>query len=903
MKKLVTFIIIIAFLSPGAATGVSTAVQRSHESVPAVSDNAVQYGQGYRYNVQGMIYVHVEGTAQERGYQHGYLLYPEIMDVLYRWSNIIHNSPIILQYVHVNQTSPRYDSISERWWNYCRNKAVDFFWNSYPEEYKQEVEAIAKAVADRGGKMYGEPVTYEDILTLNEMYELMSMLLNPQKSVHPLRTLYYDLLGVAPELEQKENEFLRALYTAPPAHHCNGFFATGDATTDGQLVASHTTISGGWWYSYYIAQRWNVILDIVPSSGYRITMPTSPGLIWSDEDYYQNEQGILLIETTNPQGLWKKDGLPLAVRARTALQYGNSIDDVVSGLRENNNGVMNAVWLIGDTKTGEIARFELGLYASAIWRTKNGFYWSANNPMDASVRKEQLRMEGLKGRIYQLAHILFNVTGYQYYVTPYTPAERDIKFEELGNAYYGDIDVNVVKKIMSTPPINDFITDCKITDTYLLENNGLWAFWGKAPGLTWNTSLLQPNLRGAVDGHSAGWFRIFGIPEGTSPSFTYRPMEANGGDAIVQWSMNTSALSVDSPAISLQGTRLYTAGGNAIEAFNAETGQALWTTSLNSPTGVTSRDDLVIAGGEDFLYGIGTAGQIQWEYPMQVSSSPVIYKDQVMAGGVNKVTAVSIEQGKERWSVQVNGTAYLSDIQNGKDNMYIAAGSHCYCVDVESGTIEWMYTSEAPMTSPPMAKDDTVFVGSWDNHVYAVDADDGSLQWSFTPGWGVDTTPAVDKERVYVGCMDNTFYALERDTGKIAWTFTCRSAVHSSPALYGEYVFFGADDGRFYALNRTTGDVAWTYAPGYVMQRDVYNYITTALRAAPVIHNNTVYLGAAGHIYVLDAQTEPWPVEVETSGSGDAAVAWWIVAVVIGAAAGALAYLWYHRRWSFSLRR
>ena len=50
-----------------------------------------RYGRGYRYNIQGWIYTYIEGDPYERGYQHGYLLADEIVDMVSRWSNIINN--------------------------------------------------------------------------------------------------------------------------------------------------------------------------------------------------------------------------------------------------------------------------------------------------------------------------------------------------------------------------------------------------------------------------------------------------------------------------------------------------------------------------------------------------------------------------------------------------------------------------------------------------------------------------------------------------------------------------------------------------------------------------------------------------------------------------------------------
>ena len=108
--------------------------------------------------------------------------------------------------------------------------------------------------------------------------------------------------------------------------------ATGGATTHGQIVATQATWFGSasWWFNAYIAERWNVIVDLQPAQGNRVLFTTAPGYIWSDENYYQNQEGMVIIDTTAPQGLWARRGVPLAVRSRMAAQYGGNIDEVIS---------------------------------------------------------------------------------------------------------------------------------------------------------------------------------------------------------------------------------------------------------------------------------------------------------------------------------------------------------------------------------------------------------------------------------------------------------------------------------------------------------------------------------------------------------------------------------------------
>lgn len=891
LMKFLGIAVMAIFLLPAFASAVPEGVLPSSDYVPAVSENAASYGNGYRYNMNGFIYVHIEGDAYERGYQHGYLLYPEIMDMLYRWSNVIHNCPIVLKYVHLNESSSRYEKISGIWWNYCRNKAMNIFWDKYPAEYKSEIKGIADAVAARGGEMFGEKVTYEDILTLNEMYELMSILVNPVKSIHPLRTLFYDLLGAAPELENKENEFISSLVSYPPVHHCDGFIATGDATTNGQVVATDSVWCGGWWYTYYIAQRWNIILDIVPAQGNRIIIGTSPGYIWSDEDYWQNDKGIILIETTCPQGLWKKNGMPLAIRTRMAMQYGENIDDVIRYMRTDSNGVMNAVWLIGDTKSGEIARFELGLYESAVWRTKNGFYWSANNPMDPSVRKEQLRFESMKGAFFRVLHMLFNTSGYEYYTLKYFPSDRDIKFEEFGNDNYGKIDVEEVKKLMSNPPITDFSTDCKITDSYLISKNGLWTFWGNPHGDIWNTSSLQPNLRGVVDVPPAGWARIYGLS--SQPEFFYSPQSYEGGEAAIEWDYSTDGNNFESASGVSGNEAIYlSTNSGKMYAFD-DSGNLMWNKILGeSATAPAYSNEHIFVATDGVLYSINANGDIEWSFDACVSSRPAVNGDTVIVGTEDGLYCISAVNGKEIWHFETNTTAYPSNVINKK--VYAVSGNTCYAVDVRNGKNIWTFEAGGVMTSPPYADENGIYFGSWDNNLYALSPDDGDLKWKYEVGWGIDTTPVSDKNLVFFGSMDNNFYAVDKESGKLEWAFTCRASVRSSPEIYGYYVFFGADDGHFYALNKTNGRLVWSFSLPYSTDDSVYNYVTTPIESSPEICNGNVIFGAGGHIYALDTQTRELPSEIAYSPSSRS-VTMLAFMVVMAIAAGIAAYVYYKK--------
>ena len=565
-----------------------------------------QYENGYRYNIKGWIYTHIEGDAYERGYQYGYLLSDEIIDMMNRWSNMIHNHPLIKP-LNGQFSQKNYEQISKIWWEFCKSQAVRMYWDEYPTEYREEIKGIAAGVASNGGLIHGDSVSYEDILTSNQMYEIMSKLTDRKirKGFHPLLTLFNSLKPELPSYATfSSGQFSNEFNDQPMHHHCSSFIATGNATTDGQIIISNSMWSnrdgsGMFWWSNYIAIRWNVVLDVTPTQGNRFIMTCAPGYIWSDHDFYQNDAGLVFIETTLPQGIWSEQGLPLAVRARKAVQYAESIDDVIYYLSYKNDGVMNAVWLIGDTKTGEIARYELGLYHDAIVdRTFNGFQWSANNPMNLWVRLEKIDLKVLVQRI--LYYIVLGLDGYQYYTPFYRPTERDLKFQELGEKYYGEIDIDVVKTIMATDSISKFSPDCKITSSKLVENHGMWVFTGNPMGKILELENLDNSSIKKEEIKPVGWLRFYGLPDKKGYKTIKQPHEYKNQPNIL-WSNQTDNESNDfySSGIIVDDVLFSTTSSGNLYAIDKNDGLILWGKLIgNQPTTPT------INGSELF---IGTA--------------------------------------------------------------------------------------------------------------------------------------------------------------------------------------------------------------------------------------------------------------------------------------------------------
>lgn len=293
-----------------------------------------------REDKNGWIYLHLEGSPAKIGFQHGYLLALEIDEALRMFAFYL-------------------EEVTQKNWNFYHEEAARLFWPKLEKEYQEEIEGIAQGLRAR---LPATNFDKFDLTALNGWIEL---------------AWYY-----VPYLEEKIKK--GAGENKAPSY-CSAFIATGSYTEDGQIVMGHNA-----WVDYIVGERWNIIADIVPKKGFRILMDSFPGYIHSGDDFVINSTGILFTETTISQFMgFKEEGTPEFMRCRKAAQYAGSIDDFIKIMTTDNNGAYANDWLVGDTKTNEVARLELGLNNQRIWRTHDGYFVGSNFPSDEKLIAEE----------------------------------------------------------------------------------------------------------------------------------------------------------------------------------------------------------------------------------------------------------------------------------------------------------------------------------------------------------------------------------------------------------------------------------------------------------------------------------------------------------------------------------
>ena len=454
LRRLATVFAVILCSSAAVADDVFTAA-RELPTKPFTADpsSVERFGPAYRFPQSGWTVVHIEGEPYDRGYQYGRLMAAEIVDYL----------GTIGETYGPKEPKEAYKTL--------RMFADALFLRQYHPEFLEEMKGIADGANAAGAKFDGRVLDLVDMVVLNSEIEIA----------------FLDGAVAATPTGLEGKSFKEPQYDKPKVikkDRCSAFAATGPATADGKIVFGHITM-----WSLLQASHYNVWLDVKPAKGHRVAMQTYAGGIMSGMDYYLADSGLLLAETTISQTPFNPKGESLVSRCRRAMQYGESIDDVVKILSTDNNGLYTNEWLIGDTKSDEIAMFELGTNASKLWRSSRkewlggveGFYWGCNNTKDLKVRLETKADLG----------------GNRPTSMVFRPSERDCKWLELYRKHKGKIDASFGKEAFTTAPLAAASSlDAKFTTADLAKGMKTFALFGPPRADEWEPKESQVERHG-----------------------------------------------------------------------------------------------------------------------------------------------------------------------------------------------------------------------------------------------------------------------------------------------------------------------------------------------------------------------------------------------------------------------
>jgi hypothetical protein len=436
MNKKVIILFIVVFIS--------SYLVHSQGMNPLTNEQKSWLSKANRHEKMGWTYLHIEGTPEERGFQHGYLLAKEIKEALFEMNIVWH-----------------YETALD--WEWLVQRSDKMFTPYIDPENLGEIDGIVE-----GMKAAGVTTSRAEIVAYNGSTEFMGY--------------WWPLV----------KDTISPNSPDPKKESCSSFIATGNMTADGRIVLGHNTMSG---FYYPLC---NIIMDILPEKGHRILMQSVAGLIHSETDFFVTDAGLVGSETTIG-GFFPFDekGIPEFVRMRHATQYASTIDEWCEIMKTGNNGGYANAWLIGDINTNEIARLELGLKYIGFEKKKDGYFTGSNVAEDLRILRFETKTSEMDIRISSVARRVrwkqlmkenagkinidlaekFEADHYDSYLNTNTPDIRTLcAHPELDPDIYG-VDI----------PYAPWGTlDGKVIDSKMAKEMSFAARWGSACGTPFN---------------------------------------------------------------------------------------------------------------------------------------------------------------------------------------------------------------------------------------------------------------------------------------------------------------------------------------------------------------------------------------------------------------------------------
>jgi len=194
------------------------------------------------------------------------------------------------------------------------------------------------------------------------------------------------------------------------------------------------------------------------------------------------------------------------------------------------------------------------------------------------------------------------------------------------------------------------------------------------------------------------------------------------------------------------------------------------------------------------------------------SSWPCFGRD-TRNSGQSDIPSDEIE-GVLKWKYKTGGAVKSSPIIAPDGTIYVGSDdANLYAVSSKGEGDFFSFSMASIYSTPAIGSDGAIYVGSEDNNFYSIYSN-GTEKWSHTTTWSIRSSPAIsDNGAIYVVSFDGRMYAFEED-GTVKWKFKGGNfqETSSSPAIGPDgtiYASFGGN--KLYAVNKTGGE-KWSFS-------------------------------------------------------------------------------------------
>jgi uncharacterized repeat protein (TIGR02543 family) len=250
----------------------------------------------------------------------------------------------------------------------------------------------------------------------------------------------------------------------------------------------------------------------------------------------------------------------------------------------------------------------------------------------------------------------------------------------------------------------------------------------------------------------------------------------------------------------------------------------------------------------------------QWTAPATDEGTVTFYASGLATGGTSgndgdyvytlsqNISVNSFSHASMDWNATTGGVIFSSPAIAADGSIYIGSNDNMLHAFNADGTSKWTFeTGNWVDSTPSIGPDGTIYVGSWDNKIYALNPDNGNKYWEYETNSYIMASPAIGADgKIYVGSKDSIFYAFESN-GSVAWEYFAGEPITSSAALGQDgTIYFGDENGTFHAVN-PDGSPKWTYEV-----EDVVDANKSILSSPALDLSDNIYFGSGnGNCYSI----------------------------------------------------
>ncbi|MCA9878938.1 MAG: PQQ-binding-like beta-propeller repeat protein [Thermomicrobiales bacterium] len=246
-------------------------------------------------------------------------------------------------------------------------------------------------------------------------------------------------------------------------------------------------------------------------------------------------------------------------------------------------------------------------------------------------------------------------------------------------------------------------------------------------------------------------------------------------------------------------------------------------------------------------------------------ASPVVgLGDVFVATKSGAVVALSLQDGTEQWSVDVDEYVARSTPAFDGETLFVTGGYAIVAVDAISGAEVWRKPLRFAGSCSPVVDDDRVYAAAQEGAVTAFAKATGEELWHYANGDLIFSSPSLADGTLVIADVSGQVTALNAETGRKAWQTRLRAEVHATPAIVGDQVFVVTTTPEVIVLDLDTGGEVWRAEAGGP--------------SSPAVADGTVYVGGEDQaVRALDASNgeERWstplgyPIASSPASSGD----------------------------------